>query len=215
MLLVKDSAAVEAARKRAALDAYRETVANWAKLESANCQFMLDPKTDCTNIPSRLGSPMTSETLERRIKKLVPRMQFLSGPLSDIKGTKKMVLPDANGVEIWSCVYNTGLLPERSIRARVTKDVIDPDAKSVRRADLPKYEFIPGEGYRWDETQPAPGFKRVELPSHEIRRGWRTVLLMMIVGGVASVDAVEREFYSDDTPSWQQHTGKKNHGIPW
>ena len=214
-MLVKDSEAIEKAKKQAELEAYRERVDNWARLEAANCQFLLDERTDCTNIPSRLGSPMTHEALERQIKRIVPRMQFLYGPLSEIKGTKKMVLPDENGVEIWSCVYNTGLLPERSIRARVTKEVMDIGGPKFSRKDLPKYEFVPGEGYKWDASVAAPGFKRVELPSHEIRRGWRTVLLMMIVGGVASLEAVERVFRADNTPSWQQHTGRKNHGIPW
>ncbi len=214
-MLVIDSEKAAKIKQIALVEKQREQVANWARLEAQNAQFLLDEKNDCTNIPSRLGTPMTHEVLEKKIKKLVPRMQFIAGPLSEVKGTKKMVLPDENGVEIWSCVYNTGLIPERSIRARTHKDVLDIDSPMPSRADLPKYEYVPGEGYKWDTSSAAPGFKRVELPYHEIRRGWRTVLLMMVVSNVASLDAVERIFRPDDTPSWQQHTGRKQHGIPW
>jgi len=214
-MLVKDSEAIEKARKLAKLEAYREMIENWARLEAANCQYLLDERTDPTFIPGRIGTPMTHEELERKVRRLVPGMQFIYGPLTEVKGTKKMALTGADGAEIWSCVYNTGMLPERSIMARVSKDVLDTSKATFCRADLPKYEFVPGEGYRWDDSTPAPGFKRVDLPYKEIRRGWRTVLLRLIVENVVSVDAIERVFHSDNTPNWQQHTGKKDHRLPW
>ena len=214
-MLVKDTEFIERAKSQAAVEAYREQVIAWARLEEANCSLLLDPDTDPTFIPRRLGRTMTHEELERKIKKLVPAMQFVSGPGTQILNTKKMILLGPDGQERWSCIYNIGVIPERSICARMQKDVLDLSKVVYSRADLPKYEFVPGEGYVWDPTTPAMGFKRVDIPHREIKRGWRTILLRMIVEDVLPLAAIERVFGSDNTPNWQQHTGKKDWRLPF
>lgn len=205
-MLVKDSQWLEKAAAQAQLESYRAQILAWAQLEAENCKYLLDEKTDPTFIPRRLGRPMHHEKLEGKIKKLVPGMKFIWGPLSDVIGTKKMVLYGPQGEVRWECVYNTGMMPERSILARKTRDVLDTNLKTWSRKDLPKYEFVPGEGYRWDPDAPPPGFKRVEEPHREVRRGWRTILLRLIVESIVPLTAVERVFGSDSTPEWHGHT---------
>jgi hypothetical protein len=116
--------------------------------------------------------------------------------------------------------YERGWTPEHSIMMLVEKEIADVDVlsrrKSISRADLPKSEYIRGEGFVFDPTVTRPGFRKIKQVGREVTRGWRTVLIRLLVQGVITLTDVERVFGSDNTPNWAMHTGKHNHNyLPW
>lgn len=215
-MLIIDSAMAAQLKKAAAIQEHAEQVEAWCELEAVNACYLLDEETDPTRVPRRIGRAMTGAELERRIVKFCPKMRFFSGPKTSATGFKKMILPGPNGEELWSCVYHGDIMPERTIMMRETKDIPDLGQKVLHRADLPRYEFVPGHGYIWDPRDLRPGFKRVDTVRGPAKKGWRQILLEMVADRVARVEDVERHFYgADSTPEWAGATGRRAVSRPW
>lgn len=204
----------------------RAGVEAWVKNELANAIFLNDPY-DPTNAAARWGRAMSSDEVEKRIKKLVPDAKFHVNPRNL---SKKYMTVENRGTVL---VYENGRIPERSIMSRVLKETMDPSILRkgkfhIERADLPKHEVVPhvvtangdvfheGLGHTiWDPSRPIPGMIRTEIPWSEAIRGWRTMLAKLVKDGLTTPAAAEREFGSDNTPEWAGAMGKRDKSRPW
>ena len=221
----KVSQHVQAARQ----EAHTQSLVDWLRDQESNSKFLLDPNNP-TNAPQRLGRQMTSESFERRLKKILPKVTFDNNTL----GVRIARIELPNGVEFRVLLHAKNqpgaILPERSTMMRVQQDIPDESIvrhmgtstpAPLRRADLPKHEWVAdatsplGGRFAFDDTVPAPGMKRIDLPWREVARGWRKVLIEFVVGGFLSPAQVEREFGADDTKEWAGQMGKRLKVTPW
>lgn len=214
---VFDSTSLERQRRALLRELEEERFRTWVNLETQNSVFLLDERTDPTNTLARLGKPMTTEVLEEKLRRINPNLRFFYNRFNSTK--KWCALYDPGEKKLVKLFpYEAGLMPERSIMSRRVLDVPDthlPSVPHIERADLPDYEYIPGKGEFFDPSRPLPGFRRVEVPWREEVRGWRTVVLRLIVLGVIPATAAEKVFGPDDTPEWAGHMGKREKTRPW
>jgi hypothetical protein len=133
-------------------------------------------------------------------------------------------------------VYPTGVLPERSIWRECDEWVPDPSyVPTPGDVDQNDWEWVPLKGHEtqfitdplrpgagkhghWQrkaEDKGRAGWKKLKHAWGEKQRGWRTVLLQLVKLHLLTVQQVEDEFLSDNTPEWARHTGKQNIFRPW
>jgi len=213
-MLTLDSAAVERLAEEKRVREHEEQVSNWLKMETVNSQYLLDEETDPTNTPRRMGRMMTAAEFERRMRRLLPQVEFTV----IVPGYRfnRMSLRDADGQVRWATLYHADIMPERSPMTRKVEDVPDLSQKVLHRSDLPHYEFKPGHGYIWDPRDLRPGFKRVEQPWRPWMKGWRSILLQLIADGIVRIPDAEKHFYGpDNSPEWAQNTGRRPFTRPW
>ena len=197
---------------------HKQQLIDYTKEEMSHLVFLEDKLIDPTNNEKQLGTPLTSQELEKKLSTILPsNITFIDHPWNPTK--KAIVRVNAfNSLET-ICPYERGFMPEHSVMQLVEKEVADVDVlarrKSISRKDMPKSEFVPGQGFVFDPTVTRPGFKRIKQVGREVKRGWRTVLLKLIHEGLVTITEVEKVFTPDVTASWQQHTGRRNNNLPW
>lgn len=205
------------------LDKHTQDIVAYAKNEMAHAVYVDDKQIDPTDSLKQLGRYYVSSDFERRLASLLPsNCAFIDNPYrAGFRALIRLhpispVFP--SGYETISA-FERGIIPEHSVLQLKNVDVPDPDVLArrvtVRRADLPKHKYKPGEGFIFDDTVVRPGFKRTKQLGHEIKRGWRTVLLYGLKAGLFNLTEIERVFGSKDHPSWSQHTGKREMLLPW
>ena len=189
----------------------------YIKQEESHIVFVEDSLVDPTNDEKQLGKPISSVTFENILRTVLPlNIAFIDNPwIPDKKAIVRV-----KGTEFETiCPYERGLMPEHSVMQLVTKEIPDSEVlgrrKAMNRKDLGKYEYVPGQGFVFDDTTVRPGFKRIKQVGRELKRGWRTVLLRLIQEGLISLYDVERLFGSKDHPSWAQNTGRREAVLPW
>ena len=100
-----------------------------------------------------------------------------------------------------------------------TVEVPDADVlsrkRTLKRGDLTKHEYIKGQGFVFDDTQARAGFHYEKQIGHEIKRGWRTILIRCLKEGIITLTEAEKVFGSKDHLSWAQHTGQREIVLPW
>jgi hypothetical protein len=153
------------------------------------------------NIGQRLGRQMFPAELERRLKKLNANLFFEVIAENPTHKRASLLIPNGRKVLV---VYENSLMPERSIPKLRTMEVPDPTFTHLDRKDMPT-----------DPDALRPGWRRVQIPWGEAKRGWRTVLVRLIQQGAITVTQAETEFGSDETPEWRQHTGKGEFTTPF
>ena len=153
------------------------------------------------NIGQRLGRQMFPKELEKRLQNLNPNLYFEVIPENPTHKRASILVPDGKKHLV---VYENSLMPERSIPKIRTMEVPDPTFTHLDRKDMPK-----------DPGALRPGWRRVQIPWGESKRGWRTVLVRLIQAGAITVTQAETEFGSDETPEWRQHTGKGEFTTPF
>ncbi len=175
---------------------------------------------DSANAERMLGNSLTAEVFEAKLKKLCPALRF---EFHEFNPNMKSVYHMRNGEKHHICPYGAGLLPEHSVMRRAEEYVRDfsfgvpglEGSRPIERADLPKHEFVPGQGFVFDKAKPQIGMKKIEIPYGEATRGWRTVLLRIVEKGVCTPDQVESVFGADNTAAWATHMGKQQHALLW
>jgi hypothetical protein len=205
-------------RQGGATEKHQQEIVDYIKQEESHLVFVEDALVDPTDSLKQMGHPYTSTEFETRLATILPsNCAFISNPwITDKKAVVR--LKNFNEQETL-CPYERGVIPEHSVMQLVTKEVPDNDImsrrKSLNRADLPKYEYVPGQGFVFDDSVVRPGFKRIKQIGREIKRGWRTVLIRLIQQDIITLYDAERVFGSKDHLSWAQHTGKREHVLPW
>ncbi len=153
------------------------------------------------NAEERMGRPMWPRELETRLQKMNPN--FVFEVIDNNPTHKRLSVVDQRGKH-FVAVYENSLMPERSIPRIRTMEVPDPMFTHVDRKDFSS-----------DPEALKPGWRRVQIPWGESKRGWRTVLVRLIQAGLLSAEETEREFGADQTPEWHQYTGKGEFTSPF
>ena len=212
-MLIVDSAnapRLVAGNKREKHDAQ---IQKWVEDQTETAKYLNDPNDNPTILARQLGRMMTSDELEKKLKKMDPNLHF---EWNQFNSSKKMMYHIRPGVGKYSvCPYEAGPMPEHSVLKQKVEMVRDFSVGMVGkpaldRKDLPKYEWVPGQGYVFDSTATLPGWKKVTLPWGEHKRGWRTVLIRLVERGIFTPPQIESVFGADDTPNWAKHMGKQN-----
>lgn len=214
---VLDSARVAVHRANAAREREAQRLRDWVSQQYSYTLYLDNNDLSPANAERQMGRAMTSADLEVRLKKLVPNLHFERNPANATKKAVYLIHP--SGKKEFICAYENGFMPEHSVMRTKEEDLPDPSYPApgimhhVERKDLPRHEFVPGEGYKFDGVQ--PGFKRLRMVWGEAKRGWRTVLIKLVLRGLTTPAAVEAIFGSDDRPEWAGHMGKRPVTTPW
>lgn len=201
----------------------RQRVLDYIKEEQSHVVFIEDTLLNPTDEKKQMGRAMSSDQFERMLATVLPsQLTFIDN--SWRPGFRAIVRilrrGDMNHGAFETVVpYEKGIMPEHSALQLVEDELPDPDViqrkKSLNRKDLGKYEYKPGEGYVFEDGA-RTGYVKNKKLGHEVKRGWRTVLVRLVQAGYLSVSEAERLFGRDNSPSWQQHMGKTSQNLlPW
>lgn len=187
-----------------------------------------NPDVDPTNPERQLGRSLHHTEVEKRLTRLNPNLVFTPHPQNSTK--RCIYLKHPTGELSYLFVCEAGNVPENSIMTIRQHDELTPEALrpgwKVQKADIPKHEVIPheitddGEVKRvgsvvFDRGALLPGRERLESAHNELVRGYRTVLLRLILGGVITETGAEREFGSQNRSSWAAGLGRRTKVTPW
>lgn len=203
----------------AVIEHKRDQLKQWIAEQNAAQVYIDDADSDPTLVHRQIGKPMSPKELEMKLSKLCPNLvyKFLPDPNKPLETPRMKAIyqlfPDGHEERIM--LYHNAPMPEHSIMSRGTEDVPDMTVTKIDRKDLPKSEFN-GKEMVFDESAPKPGFKRVTKPARELFRGWRTILLRLVMDGFLTVSQAEGEFGADNRREWAGKTGKLTFaGTPW
>lgn len=191
----------------------------WVESQTANAVYLKDEDLSPANIERQFGQKMMATELEKKLKKVNQNLVFEVIP--ENPGHKRLSELRRGEGKVFICTYPNGLIPEHSFM-RVKEEVVQDmnfynsatNSFHLDRKDLPKHEFVPGDGFKWDSEVPL-GFKKVLVPWGEYLRGWRTVLIRLVENGSATPTQVENIFGADNRPEWSAHMGKQKIQLPW
>ena len=190
----------------------------WAKEQEADCVYVENDYISPSNAEAQLGRVMNTLELESKLKLLNPNLYFITNPHNPLM---KGCYVQRNNKLDYICAYHAGFMPEHSIVKTKTEMVWDYEAtkKPLARADLPKHELTP-QGVKWDENAPRPGWKKIKKPAGELKRGWRTVLMKLVLEGLLTVNQVETTFGEPSSQfgkrAWAYRAkGRQEFAIPW
>ena len=221
--LKKSSLNEDMARKfaiAAQIEIKRENLKRWIEAENAAQVYIDDDKADPTLVARQMGKPMAPRDLEAKLKPLLgPNylFEYLPDPNKPLDRPRMKqitkVLP--NGTKERVLLYHNDVMPEHSIMSRRTEDVPDMTANKLDRKDFPKAEWN-GKEFVWDKTTLKPGYKRVTKPARELFRGYRTILLRLVLEGHLGLPSVENAFGSDNRREWAAKAhGRSEFATPW
>lgn len=207
--------------ERQAFEQYQQQVKAWVSQNLALSASVEEYDISTANAERQLGRTMWASELEARLKKLSPGLLFEVNPTNP---SMKAIYKIRDGKKVFVCAYHNGVMPEYSImRVRTTMER-DYNTWSVDRKDFPKAEAVPSGIYKKVnaagdlETVPAwkfpedtvlPGWRKIQIPWGEAMRGWRTVLVRLVMDGLVSPEQVERVFSPSDRASWAGLLGKR------
>lgn len=202
-----------------ALDRKQQELIEHVQQEMSHTVFLDDKLIDPTNSIKQLGKPFTSQEFEKRLSTILPsNCTFIDNPYNPTKRAVIRTLPEGKTETL--VPYERGWTPEHSVMQLVEKEIADVDVlsrrKAISRADLPKSEYVRGEGFVFDDTVTRPGFRKIKQVGREITRGWRTVLLKLVIQNIITLTDVERVFGTDYSPNWASHMhGRNEFTLPW
>jgi hypothetical protein len=223
--------------KKAKEEKEKQALMNWVAEEFKLAAYFDESENDPTVFLKRLGRPRPVEEIEKKLKRLEPRLIFENHPTNP---TKKIMYINRNGQKQKLMIYESGkmsetlgLIPERSWMQPVYKEVFTKDFFNptkpfhLDRKDLPKYEIIPHEFDKntgdvkklgdviFDDTALRPGMTRIRMGWNEKIRGYRTMLAILVSAGVLTIAQAESAFGPDDTPEWAALSGRREKTRPW
>ena len=204
------------------VEAQKQKLLDYIAQEQSHVVLIDDKLVDPTNSTKQLGNYMESSLFEKKLVTILPpSCFFLDNPW---KSGFRAVVRRAS-ISTWYvdyetlCPYERGILPEHSVMQLVEKEIPDPDVisrrKSISRKDLGRFEFKKGEGYVFDERDVRPGYKKIKQLGREVKRGWRTILLKLVIANVITLTDAERVFGAPDDMRWAAQVGKQKLLLPW
>lgn len=227
-MLVKDEQTQVRHQHLTAQEAEADRILAKIKKLRETAALLENPDTDPTNPERQLGRSLPHTEIETRLTRLNPNLVFTPHPKNP---TKRLIyLKQPTGELSYLFVCEAGNVPENSIMTvrqhdELTTEALRPGWR-VDKADIPKHETIPheitddGEVKRvgsvvFDRGALLPGRQRLESAHNELVRGYRTVLLRLILGGIITETGAEREFGSQDRSSWAAGLGRRVKQTPW
>lgn len=210
-------------RRGHAAEVDRQRVLDYIKEEQSHAIYIKDKLINPTDSIKQLGRPLHSDMVERMLATVLPSSvafienKYKPGFRAAVRVMRRF--DDRHGSFETIVPYEFGIMPEHSTYQLVEEELPDPDVlsrkKSISRKDLGKFEYKKGEGFEFEEGGRA-GFIKNQKLGHTIKRGWRTVLMRLVISGFLSVADAERLFGTSNNPTWQQYTGKVNESlVPW
>lgn len=187
-----------------------------------------NPDVDPTNAERQFGRALHHTEVEKRLARLNANLVFTPHPHNPTKRCIYVKQPTGELQYLFVC--EAGLVPENSVMSIRAHDELTPDALKlgwkVDKADVPKHEVIPHEitddgvvnrvgEVKFDKGALLPGRERLESAHNEIQRGYRTVLLRLILGGYITETGAEREFGTQDKAAWAGGLGRRTKQTPW
>lgn len=217
---VRDTDNVKRTQWALEIEKQKQNKIQWAKEQEADCVFIEDNKLDPSNVQRQMGKPLTPNQLEEKLIKLNPNLHFEVNPFNP----KMKALYLLNGTEKdYICSYHNELMPEHSI-VKVKKELVwdhKQTEKAIPRPETGTYEWVDGKMV-FDNTKPRPGWKIIKKPYGELKRGWRTVLLKLVLRNLITVQQAETEFGMPSSEigqrSWAWNLEKKKDpdlAMPW
>jgi len=205
-------------QKGDAVERHKQQLLDYIRSEEEHTVY-LDSSLDPTDSVKQLGNYMFSDVFEKRLATILPsRAFFVANPFR--AGFRAVVLADPSS---W-CGYRSlspyegGILSEHTILEAVYKEVPDPDYISRKRAltrkDLPKSEYVKGQGFVFEEGT-RPGFKKIRQAGRVYKKGWRHILVQLLMEGIISLADTERVFKRDDSATWAKSTRGADIKLPW
>lgn len=202
--------------KRAKEEDQREKMKAWVTDQTQNAMYLDDPLSSPANAVARIGTPMKDTDLEATLKKLNPSLTFV---YNQFNSTKKMIYLDDLRGRTSLFPYESGIMPERSIMSVKVEMVPVPELYDnpnfvMNRKDLGKQEWDE-EKQQFTSITANPYLKRVVTPWNEIQRGWRTILIKLVLSGAITPQQAESSFGAHQSKEWQNSLGKAKHLLPW
>jgi len=212
-LWVRDEANIKRSLYLQNIEKQKQDKIRWAKEQEEDCVFIDNDYISPANEERQLGKVMLTVDFENKLKKLVPTIHF---EFNRFNPSMKAYYVRRGGNLVYLGAYHAGYMPEHSIVKRKMEMVWDYKAteKPLNRKDLPKSEWVPGKGIVWDETVTRPGWKKIYKPAGELKRGWRTVLIKLVLEGLLTPHQVEKNFGEPSSSfgkrAWAYHSGKRS-----
>lgn len=170
------------------------------------------------NPEAQRGRTMSTEDFERKLSSIAPQLVFRSYGDPTKKGVYWNVgKPNQQGLAF----ENSLSMPEFSIYELVQRELQNPIVADenfrLDARDLPKYEIVPEEhdaegnitreaDIHWYDS--LPGMDLQEDAWREKVRGWRQLLVMLVIEGQISIADMERVFGSTNRRGYALYLGK-------
>lgn len=170
------------------------------------------------NPEAQRGRTMSTEDFERKLSSIAPHLVFKS--YGD--PTKKAVYWNVGRPNQQGLAFENSLsMPEFSIFELVKRELQNPIVASenfrLDARDLPKYEIVPEErdaegnitreaDINWYDS--LPGMAEQEDAWREKVRGWRQLLVMLVLEGQITIADMERVFGSANRRGYALYLGK-------
>lgn len=204
----------------AQIEIRRNEVKNWIEAQNADQVYIDDADKDPTLVARQMGKPMSPRDLEAKLHRILgPNylFEYLPDPNHPLEQPRMkqiaQVLP--NGRKERILLYHNDVMPEHSIMSRRTEDVPDMTVTHLDRKDFKNAQFKDGD-FEYSGNAVKPGYKRVTKPARELFRGWRTILLRLVMEGHTGVPSVEKEFGGDNRREWAAKAhGRREFATPW
>lgn len=213
-MLTIDSEKAQTHKKISRVEQQLQDRINWMKEQEKDTIYVENELIDISNNERQLGRPFLPSELEKRLKKVNPNFHF---EVNWRNNEMKALYFIKNGKKEYIGSYHNCLMPEHSVSKVKYELVWDYKAtqKPLERKDLPKHEWVPGKGWVFDPNAPRPGWKVLKKPNGEYKRGWRTLLIMIVLKGYAQWWEIDKVF--KETPSslfgqraWAYHRGDRS-----
>jgi len=184
-MLTVDSEKANLRKMQDQLLATRHMTGETAKQETRAAGLVERKHESVANAERQRGKGMTATVFMAKLRTINSNLVMEPHPHREFKINADkaciyLLLP--NGKKEFVIVCENDFMPEWSVM----------DTISVRRPDG-KVEGM---------------WKTVQVPGHEVKRGWRTVLVRLIHKGLVSLSEVERVFGVGDRETWRVLTGK-------
>lgn len=191
----------------------------WAKEQVQDSVYVENDLISPANEESQLGKVLNTLDFENKLKRLIPNLYFETNKHND---KMKALYILKNNTKEYLGAYHAGFMPEHSIVKVKEEMVWDPEQtnKPLNRADLPKWNYTNGGRAIEFESAERPGWRKRKIPAGELKRGWRTILIKLVLKGLISPEKVEINFGEPSSywgkRAWGYYSGKqKGYTMPF
>ena len=190
----------------------------WAREQLDRDYFVETIAGSKGDLEAQLGVPMDANVFEAKLRPLLPSKTFI---LHNPDGIRRGVIYEEETGPRCLVSYKSGLMPEFS-QMRVVEDIVDTGIKKFSARDMPEMIKLPDPtsptGWRFAPKDPnaiLPGFEKRNKIWHEETRGWRTVLVKLVIEGALTREQVEKNFGRAQTAEWKGHLGHGERTTKW
>lgn len=220
-MIVKDGQRLERDRRLKASELETDKARLTQAQNSESLAAILDdPETKIVTEEKAVGRVFTEKEFEKKLLRCNPNFRFFRGKYDTSMKYIGVQTPD--GMEYATC-YPADFIMEHSLMKVVEEPVRDfsignphlDNSPRISRKDVEEaIDKARKNGEPVQRTQ-AMGWKILKRPDIEVSRGWRTVLLRLLMDGWVTLAAVEKEFGFSDDRNWQEKTGRRQQTLPY